>query len=162
MPALTLFLADESATRRLGYLVGQLLPAGAILLLQGNLGSGKTTFTQGLGLGLGITDLIVSPTFTLISEYPEGRVPLYHFDLYRLDPTEVDALNPEIYWSDSEFPLGIVAIEWAERLPEVPATYLQIQLAPTANGGREIHIAAVGETASEWLQLINCHTGQFQ
>ncbi len=162
MPALTLFLTDESATRRLGYLFGQLLPAGAVLLLQGNLGSGKTTFTQGLGQGLGITEPIVSPTFTLISEYPEGRVPLYHFDLYRLDPAEVDALHPEIYWDGSEFSPGIVAIEWADRLLEMPANYLQIQLAAAAKGGREIHIAAVGQTAPKWLQRIDAQISQFQ
>lgn len=74
----TFFLADAEATRRLGEALGLLLTAGTVLLLEGNLGSGKTTLTQGIGAGLGIADAIVSPTFTLICEYFEGRLPLYH------------------------------------------------------------------------------------
>src|SRR5919199_6139267 len=102
----TIFLADTEATRSLGVTLGQSLPAGSVILLEGDLGSGKTTLVQGLGEGLGITNPIVSPTFTLINEYTEGRLPLYHLDLYRLQPAEVEALNPEIYWEGMEVPLG--------------------------------------------------------
>ena len=159
IPPLTLHLPNASATHRLGDLLGQLLPAGTILLLEGNLGSGKTTLTQGIGQGLGITEPIVSPTFTLLNEYPEGRIPLYHFDLYRLDPAEVDALNPEVYWDSNEFPIGIVVIEWAERLPEVPANYLRVQLRSTAEegaaeSGRTVQIEAIGAGSLAWLQLV--------
>ncbi len=144
--SLTLLLPDAAATHQLGHLLGRSLPAGTILLLQGNLGSGKTTLVQGLGESLGITEAIVSPTFTLISEYPEGRIPLYHLDLYRLDPTEVEVLHVESYWDGLEFPLGIVAIEWAERLPELPLEYLRIELAPTEQGSRTAHLNAVSPT----------------
>jgi len=130
----TRFLADAEATRSLGVTLGKSLPPGSVILLEGDLGSGKTTLVQGIGEGLGITDPIVSPTFTLINEYPEGRLPLYHLDLYRLQPQEVVALNLESYWEGIEFPLGIVAIEWAQRLPDKPHSYLKISLHATDTG----------------------------
>jgi tRNA threonylcarbamoyladenosine biosynthesis protein TsaE len=73
-----IFLADAQATRSLGISLGQSLPAGTVILLLGELGAGKTTLVQGIGAGVGITEPIVSPTFTLINEYLEGRLPLYH------------------------------------------------------------------------------------
>src|SRR4028118_407740 len=110
----TIFLADAEATRSLGLSLGQSLPAGSVILLEGDLGAGKTTLVQGIGEGLGISDPIVSPTFTLINEYMEGRLPLYHLDLYRLEAKQVAALNLETYWEGVEVTPGIVAIEWAE------------------------------------------------
>lgn len=127
-----IFLADAEATRRLGIKLGQSLVAGSVLLLAGDLGSGKTTLVQGIGEGLGITDAIVSPTFSLINEYIEGRLPLYHLDLYRLQSEEVRQLNLESYWYGIEHLLGIVAIEWAERLVKKPPAYLQINLTYTS------------------------------
>lgn len=126
---ISLEIPDADATRRLGMALGRSLPAGTVILLDGNLGSGKTTLVQGIGEGLGISDAIVSPTFTLISEYPDGRVPLYHLDLYRLQPHEVASLYPETYWEGSEYPPGIMAIEWSDRLPYLPDAYLRIALA---------------------------------
>lgn len=126
-PLKTILLAAE-ATRQLGISLGQSLVAGSVLLLEGDLGSGKTTLVQGIGAGLGITEPIVSPTFTLINEYTEGRLPLYHLDLYRLQSEEVTQLNLASYWNQLEYPLGIVAIEWAERLVEKPPTYLKLCL----------------------------------
>ncbi|XPM57912.1 MAG: tRNA (adenosine(37)-N6)-threonylcarbamoyltransferase complex ATPase subunit type 1 TsaE [Leptolyngbya sp. IPPAS B-1204] len=146
-------LADEPATRQLGFELGQRLPAGIVLLLNGDLGSGKTTLVQGLGQGLGIAEPIVSPTFTLISEYPEGRVPLYHLDLYRLQPEEVDELYVEAYWSGSEYPLGIVAIEWAERLLHRPSEYLQIDFT-ILDAGRLAQLQAVGAFHQQILQQL--------
>ncbi|WP_416674264.1 tRNA (adenosine(37)-N6)-threonylcarbamoyltransferase complex ATPase subunit type 1 TsaE [Egbenema bharatensis] len=135
---LTLGLPNADATRQLGISLGKTLPAGSILLLEGNLGSGKTTLVQGIGQGLGIKEPIASPTFILLNEYPEGRIPLYHFDLYRLDPSEVEALCLETYWSGGEYPPGIVAIEWADRLSYIPPNALKIQLTYTALGEREV------------------------
>jgi tRNA threonylcarbamoyladenosine biosynthesis protein TsaE len=146
--SLTLNLPDADATAQLGQALGRSLPVGTILLLQGNLGSGKTTLVQGLGQSLGIVEPIVSPTFTLISEYLEGRIPLYHLDLYRLDPIEVKALHLESYWEGLEFPLGVVAIEWAERLPDLPPEYLQIELVPSEQGGRLAHLSILSCTAN--------------
>jgi len=125
---LKILLANAEATRQLGIKLGQSLVAGSILLLEGDLGSGKTTLVQGIGEGLGITEAIVSPTFTLINEYTQGRLPLYHLDLYRLQSQEVSQLNLESYWNELEYPLGIVAIEWAERLIAKPPNYLSLSL----------------------------------
>ncbi len=129
-------LPDANATQKLGLELGKSLAAGSVLLLTGDLGSGKTTFTQGLGLGLDITDSIISPTFTIINEYTSGRLPLYHLDLYRLTSEEVDDLNLESYWLGLEAELGIVAIEWAERLSYLPDNYLQIELTYDSTDGR--------------------------
>jgi tRNA threonylcarbamoyladenosine biosynthesis protein TsaE len=129
-------LPQPEATFKLGYTLGEHLPAGSVLLLEGNLGAGKTTLIQGLGQGLGIQEPVVSPTFTLLNEYPEGRLPLYHFDLYRLEAAAATQLNPELYWEGVEVDPGIVAIEWAERLPYCPPAYLALRLEPDPAGGR--------------------------
>ncbi|MGP1382611.1 MAG: tRNA (adenosine(37)-N6)-threonylcarbamoyltransferase complex ATPase subunit type 1 TsaE [Thainema sp.] len=147
---LSLFLPDAEHTRQLGVVLGQTLPAGIVLLLEGNLGSGKTTLVQGIGEGLGVTDAIASPTFTLINEYLEGRIPLYHADLYRLEPAETETLYLDMYWDELEVELGIVAIEWAERLVYRPDHYLQIRLLRDETG-RQVELIPVGERETEWL-----------
>lgn len=148
---LSLPLPDAEATRALGVLLGKALPAGSVILLEGELGAGKTTFVQGIAAGLGIVDAIVSPTFTLINEYLEGRIPLYHIDLYRLQPSEVSALQPEIYWEGIETPLGIVAIEWAERLPYLPPSYLRVSLTYSSDGSRFVDLTVFGSFEMEKL-----------
>ncbi|MDA0269003.1 MAG: tRNA (adenosine(37)-N6)-threonylcarbamoyltransferase complex ATPase subunit type 1 TsaE [Cyanobacteria bacterium] len=119
-------LPNPNTTQRLGQWLGQHLAAGTTLLLEGDLGSGKTTFVKGLGTGLQVPETIDSPTFTLISEYHSGRLPLYHVDLYRLEGAAVDGLFLEAYWDGIEFAPGIVAIEWAERLHYLPPEPLTI------------------------------------
>ncbi|MBA2747799.1 MAG: tRNA (adenosine(37)-N6)-threonylcarbamoyltransferase complex ATPase subunit type 1 TsaE [Tatlockia sp.] len=140
---LKILLADAEATQLLGIKLGQLLTAGSVLLLEGNLGSGKTTLVQGIGEGLGITEAIVSPTFTLVNEYTQGLLPLYHLDLYRLQSEEVKQLNLESYWNEWEYPLGIVAIEWAERLVSKPPAYLKLSLT-YENDQRQVEICNFG------------------
>ncbi|MGC8713835.1 MAG: tRNA (adenosine(37)-N6)-threonylcarbamoyltransferase complex ATPase subunit type 1 TsaE [Leptodesmis sp.] len=130
-------LPDAEATRSLGVQLGKTLEAGSVILLQGDLGSGKTTLVQGIGEGLGIPESIDSPTFTLINEYPGGRLPLYHLDLYRLEGPEVADLHLETYWEGQEVEPGIVAIEWSDRLLDRPASYLQICLTDAAQAGRQ-------------------------
>jgi tRNA threonylcarbamoyladenosine biosynthesis protein TsaE len=134
-------LADADATHALGIELGKTLTPGSVLLLTGDLGSGKTTLVQGLAKGLEIVDPIVSPTFTIINEYFSGRLPLYHLDLYRLTPAEVDDLHLESYWSGLEAELGIVAIEWAERLSNPPPDYLRIELTYDSIDGRIARIS---------------------
>ncbi|AFY40997.1 bifunctional alanine racemase/tRNA (adenosine(37)-N6)-threonylcarbamoyltransferase complex ATPase subunit type 1 TsaE [Nostoc sp. PCC 7107] len=135
-----IFLADVQATLDLGIKLGQTLTPGSVILLEGDLGAGKTTLVQGIGQGLGITESIVSPTFTLINEYTQGRIPLYHLDLYRLEAREVAALNLESYWEASEIEPGIVAIEWAQRMPYQPDIYLRLRLTNGDNGNRQAEI----------------------
>jgi len=138
-------LPDAEATRSLGVALGRSLPPGSVILLEGDLGAGKTTLVQGIGEGLGIQDSIDSPTFTLINEYLDGRIPLYHLDLYRLEPVEVEALNLETYWEGIEMPLGIVAIEWAERLQYKPDNYLSVCLTYQEAQGRQVEVVGTGE-----------------
>jgi tRNA threonylcarbamoyladenosine biosynthesis protein TsaE len=147
-PSSSITLPTATATYQLGIVLGQTLPAGSVLLLQGDLGAGKTTLVQGIGEGLGIKGVIDSPTFTLINEYLDGRLPLYHFDLYRLDPAETAELYPETYWEGEDVDLGIVAIEWAERLSYLPPGYLRIQLDYDVVVGRQATLIAVGGIAT--------------
>jgi tRNA threonylcarbamoyladenosine biosynthesis protein TsaE len=133
-------LSNAEETRLLGVSLGQSLPIGSVILLEGDLGAGKTTLVQGIAEGLGISEPVVSPTFTLINEYLEGRVPLYHFDLYRLQPAEVEMLHLETYWEGIEVPAGIVAIEWAERLPYKPSNCIKIRLIYQAEQGRQAEL----------------------
>jgi tRNA threonylcarbamoyladenosine biosynthesis protein TsaE len=138
------FLADAAATYQFGREWSAELTAGTVLLLQGELGSGKTSLVQGLAAGLGITEAVTSPTFTIVNEYLQGRLPLYHLDLYRLTPTEVTRLQVERYWDPGEVELGLVAIEWPDRLLEQPEHYWQIDLAYGPGAGRRIHLQLVG------------------
>ena len=144
MTKMILSLPDAEATRKLGIKLGRSLPPGTVILLQGDLGAGKTTLVQGIAEGLGISESVESPTFTLINEYFAGRIPLYHLDLYRLEPEEAEALHLESYWDGLERDLGIVAIEWAERLQYKPENYLQISLNYLDNG-RQIEVIGNGE-----------------
>ena len=137
-------LPDAEATRKFGVALGRSLAAGTVILLQGDLGAGKTTLVQGIAEGLEIQDSVESPTFTLINEYVTGRIPLYHLDLYRLEPEEVEGLHLESYWDGLEIDLGIVAIEWAERLPYKPNNYLQICLS-YCDSGRQIELIGDGQ-----------------
>lgn len=142
---LFLSLPDTESTRNLGKVLGQKLPAGSVILLEGNLGSGKTTLVQGLGEGLGIKEGIDSPTFTLINEYFGGRIPLYHLDLYRLEAPEIEGLNLDIYWDGLEVEPGIVAIEWADKLEYKPSAYLEVNFRDISGEGRQVELIVVGE-----------------
>lgn len=145
-----IILANPEATLNLGISLGKSLHAGSVILLEGDLGAGKTTLVQGIGQGLGITESIVSPTFTIINEYTEGRLPLYHLDLYRLEPQEVAALNLETYWEGLEVTPGIVAIEWSERMPYQPDSYLSIYLTYGNEGDRLAEITPYNVGIGDW------------
>ena len=149
-----LTLPTNRSTLALGHWLGHHLPAGTVLLLTGDLGSGKTTLTKGLGIGLGIKEDIDSPTFTLINEYDSGRLPLYHVDLYRLDSTDTHRLFLESYWEGIEYAPGIVAIEWAERLASWPPEPLTIQLAYDHTDGREATFTTTTPTQANLLEAL--------
>lgn len=108
------FSSDETA--ELGRKIGRLVQPGDIICLNGDLGVGKTVFTQGIADGLGIDDSICSPTFTLIQEYEQGRIPLYHFDVYRISgPWDMDDLGYEDYF----FGNGVCLVEWGCLIEEL-------------------------------------------
>ena len=138
-------LPNLQATHDLGVRLGKTLKPGTVLLLTGDLGTGKTSLVQGIGAGLGIVETLESPTFTLLNEYHDGRVPLYHLDLYRLTPPEVAELYLEGYWDGTEAPLGIMAIEWCDRLPYLPDQYLNLTLTHTETG-RNLSWNAMGDS----------------
>ena len=149
-------------TQRLGMRLGELLRGAEMILLEGQLGTGKTTFTQGLARGLDISANVNSPTFTLLKEYPgqirpsRGGEPsrrgpaLYHFDLYRLDDAaEIFDLGFEEYFSSS----GVCIVEWAERADLYwPADHLRIRLKMLSETKRGLLFSAAGVYYSELLR----------
>ncbi|WP_017325008.1 tRNA (adenosine(37)-N6)-threonylcarbamoyltransferase complex ATPase subunit type 1 TsaE [Synechococcus sp. PCC 7336] len=143
-----LTLTSPQATQTLAYLLGKSATAGSVLLLEGNLGGGKTTFVQGLGKGLGIEDAILSPTFTLVQEYWEGRLPLFHCDLYRLTPEAVYDLSLDELWVGE----GVMAIEWPDRLPELPPEWLRLRLEVVDETRRLASASASGDRHYHWWQ----------
>ena len=108
------FCAEE--TFALGRSIGEKAEPGDIYLLSGSLGVGKTVFTQGVAAGLGIKEPVSSPTFTIVQEYTDGRLPFYHFDVYRIDDVEE---MEEIGYDDYFFGGGVCMIEWAELIREI-------------------------------------------
>ena len=107
---------SEKDTFELGRKIGEKAGPGQIYTLDGDLGVGKTVFTKGLARGLGIREPVNSPTFTIVQEYRDGRLPLYHFDVYRIeDPEEME----EIGYDDYFFGEGVCLIEWAEKIREL-------------------------------------------
>ena len=133
---------SETQTRRLGARLAILLNPGDVLALVGELGSGKTRWVQGVCQGLAVTDLVNSPTFTLVNEY-QGRCPVYHIDLYRLgDRAEVLTFGLEDYLYDA----GITLIEWADRAGDfLPADHLAVELYHLEETKRRIVLRAHGQ-----------------
>ena len=135
---------SEVETEEIGQKLGETLRPGAVLAYRGDLGMGKTAFTRGLARGLGITARVTSPTFTIVNEY-EGRIPLFHFDLYRME--DADALF-DIGWEDYLGRDGVCAVEWSERAPEAlpPGTvWVSLERHPDHDSWRTINIEG-GET----------------
>ena len=107
---------NEKETFKLGYSIGKKAQAGQIYTLTGDLGVGKTIFTQGLAAGLGIEEPVNSPTFTIVQIYEEGRLPFYHFDVYRIgDAEEMEEIGYEDYFYGE----GVCLIEWANLVEEI-------------------------------------------
>lgn len=141
-----MYSQNESELIALGQAIGSRLQAGDVLVLSGDLGTGKTTLTKGLAKGLGISQMIKSPTYTIVREY-EGRLPLYHLDVYRIgdDPDSID-LDDFLYGD------GVTVIEWGELLGSgLLSDYLTIRLAK-AGEGRELTFTAHGERSQQLLE----------
>lgn len=105
----------EEETEALGSRLGKMLRPGCVLAYTGDLGAGKTAFTRGLARGLGIHQRVTSPTFTIVNEYEGGRLPLFHFDMYRLKSS--DELF-DIGWEDYLSRCGVCAVEWSENVSD--------------------------------------------
>ena len=142
------------ATRSIGEMMGRIISAPVVILLYGDLGSGKTAFVQGLAKGLAVSEqyYITSPTYTLINEYP-GRIPIYHVDLYRLKGPEdfeeigfTDMLSQESH---------VTAVEWADRLAEdLPEKHIRVSFRIINPDIRRILISSGGSSAEDLIQRI--------
>ena len=125
-------------TRALGEKLAERLQAGDVVTLEGELGAGKSELARGIARGLGVTETVTSPSFTILNVYESGRCPLYHFDWYRLESEEeLYELGMDEYLGGD----GIAVIEWAERCPEaVPENVLRIRLEVTGGESRRITV----------------------
>ena len=155
MTVLTCHTGSADETRTLAARLGRVLRPGDVLCLIGDLGAGKTTFTQGLAQGLDLPpgEPINSPTFTLVAEHLGGRVPLYHFDVYRLaDSSGLTDLAFDEYLDSG----GVVVIEWADRITDaLPVHRLDVTLKPgDAPNARQIALTAFGERAKEIFEAL--------
>lgn len=137
-------------TQRLGAVLGAHAHPGALLLLSGPLGSGKTCLAKGVARGLGVREVVNSPTFVLVGEY-QGRLPLYHVDLYRLESLgEIAALGLEDYFAG-----GVCVVEWAERARSLfPEDHLWITLHAASPSVREVVLQPNGLAHEELLRRV--------
>jgi tRNA threonylcarbamoyladenosine biosynthesis protein TsaE len=147
----TIDLPDPAATQSLGHRLGQLLFPGAVVALVGPLGAGKTFLARAIAEGLGIPDsrVVNSPTFVLIQEY-QARLPIYHFDVYRLHVIEQFAdLGVHEYFTGD----GVCLVEWADRVASLlPKDRLWIELEVTGEASRRMHLQAAGPKYDEVLR----------
>ena len=134
------FSAEE--TYALGKKLGEEANPGAVYCLSGDLGVGKTVFTKGFAVGLGVTDTVNSPTFTIVQEY-KGRLPFYHFDVYRIEePEEMEEIGYEDYFYGD----GACMIEWAELIEElIPADAVKVCICKDLEKGTDYRLITVGE-----------------
>ena len=126
-------------TQRVGAALAKTLRGGEVIAFLGDLGAGKTAFTRGLAEGLGVTDAVTSPTYTIVNEYLTGRLPLFHFDMYRLGSSEELF---DIGWEDYLARGGVCAVEWSENVQdalEAPIT-VRIDRVPDGDDCRRITI----------------------
>ena len=124
-------------TEKVGEALGKILPAGVVLAYEGDLGAGKTAFTRGLARGLGYCDPVTSPTYTIVNEYLGGRLPLFHFDMYRLRSSD-DLWD--IGWEDYLDRNGICAVEWSENVADALEDALRVTIEKTGEESRCITI----------------------
>lgn len=128
-------------TERAGARLGDRLRPGDVVAFYGGLGAGKTAFTRGIAQGLGVRETVASPTYTLVHEYLTGRLPLFHFDLYRL--SSEDELF-EIGWEDYLDRDGVCCVEWSEHAPEALDGAIRVTLRPGPGGPEEREIEIEG------------------
>ena len=139
MMQITTHSADE--TQALGQKLASRLAPGDVIAYFGDLGAGKTAFTRGLAQGLGITDPVTSPTYTIVNEYTSGRIPLFHFDMYRLSSS--DELF-DIGWEDYLSRGGVCAVEWSENVEDALQDAIRVTIEKDADEPDTRHITITG------------------
>ena len=134
---------SPAETRALGEHLAKQLQAGDVILLEGELGAGKSELARGIARGLGVAETVTSPSFTILNVYESGSLPLYHFDWYRLESAEeLFELGMDEYLGGD----GVALVEWPERCPEaVPEICLRIRMIPEAESVRRLEAETVGE-----------------
>ena len=128
---------SPAETEAVGEALAKTLRPGTVLAFRGDLGAGKTAFTRGLGRGLGCTERVTSPTYTIVNEYTSGRLPLFHFDMYRLRSSE-DLFD--IGWEDYLERGGVCAVEWSENVADALDGAIWITIEKTGENSRRITI----------------------
>ena len=146
--------SSQEETMHVGRALGSILKSGDVVCLSGDLGTGKTAFTNGIACALGVEDYITSPTFTIVNEY-KTEVPLYHFDVYRIaDPEEMYEIGFEEYLYGD----GVVVIEWAELIKDIlPDEFIWVNITKNLNldvNIREITIDFTGEKYKDYIQKL--------
>lgn len=131
------FTNSPEETEAVGQALGKVLQPGTVLAYTGDLGAGKTAFTRGLARGLGSTEQVTSPTYTIVNEYLSGRLPLFHFDMYRL--ASADDLW-DIGWEDYLDRNGVCAVEWSENVTEAMENAIWVRIEKTGEESRRITI----------------------
>ena len=139
MMQITTHSADE--TQALGQKLASRLAPGDVIAYFGDLGAGKTAFSRGLAQGLGITDPVTSPTYTIVNEYLSGRIPLFHFDMYRLSSS--DELF-DIGWEDYLSRGGVCAVEWSENVEDALQDAIRVTIEKDADEPDTRHITITG------------------
>ena len=133
-------------TQKIGQALAKALTPGAVIAFEGDLGAGKTAFTRGLAKGLGCTEQVTSPTYTIVNEYLSGKMPLFHFDMYRL--TCADDLF-DIGWEDYLERGGVCAVEWSENVAEALEAPIRVCICKTGENSRTITITG-GEQLADF------------
>ena len=129
---------NEAETEAIGARLAAVLNPGAVVAYLGDLGMGKTAFTRGLARGLGFTEAVTSPTYTIVNEYTSGRLPLFHFDMYRLRSSE-DLFD--IGWEDYLDRGGVCAVEWSENVTEAMEGAVSVTIDVLGENTRRITIS---------------------
>ena len=149
---ITIQTISQEETMKIGELLAKGAFSNSTIILSGDLGAGKTTFTKGFALGLDITRVIKSPTYTLIREYTKGRLPLFHMDMYRI---EESGGASEVGLEEYFYAGGVCVVEWAQYIEdELPSTFLTVQIDRVGDGesNRVIRFIPNGK---EYEELIN-------
>ncbi len=152
---LTLTLQNEQDTERLGVALADVLPPGTVVALVGTLGAGKTRLVQAVATALGVpAGSVTSPTFVLVNEYRQGRVPMFHFDTYRLkDDDEFLGLGPDEYFESD----GLTFVEWADRVEHLlPEDRVEIELEVTGDTSRRATLIGTSDKLDRVVEQIRC------